>query len=280
MLHVAICGLGRAGAELIRTIMDRNDIEISAAFCRVNSEREGKDIGILAHTQELGIKAMEITDADSVFASNRIDVVIDFSNPEASILLLSACKKFGIPAVICTTGFSDEELTWMKNLVWDKSFGLVYAPNVTIGINVLISVLKSLAQALPFFDYQITETHHSKKMDIPSGTAKKIAHVLKNELQFDTDSEIPINSVRAGGYVGVHEVMAVGDFERLTISHESFSRRAFANGALHAAKYIAHRKGYYEMTDIISPHPLVNFTKIEPRIPFAPQPTEIFKVKA
>lgn len=275
MLHVALCGLGRAGTELVRTIADRNDIEISAAFCRVNSEREGKDIGILAQTQEMGIKAREIREVEKVFAVRKIDAVIDFSNPQASMILIEACKKWGVPAVICTTGFSDEELLWMRSLTRDKSFGLVYAPNVTIGINVLMSALKTIAQALPFFDYQITETHHSKKTDIPSGTAKKIANVLKSELKME-ENDVPINSVRAGGYVGVHEVMAVGDFERLTITHESFSRRAFANGALHAAKYIAHRKGYYEMTDIISTHPLVNFVKNEPRLPFA----QVDKIKA
>jgi len=277
MLNVALCGLGRAGTELVRTIAERNDMEITAAFCRVNSERRGKDIGTLANMRELGIRAHEITDVDAVFGSTRIDAVIDFSNPEASKILLSACKKHGIPAVVCTTGFTDEELFRMKQLVFDKSFGLVYAPNVTVGINVLIAALKNIAQALPYFDYQITETHHSKKTDIPSGTAKKISQVLNHELQIDPGSEIPINSVRAGGYVGIHEVMAVGDYERLTISHESFSRRAFANGALHAAKYILHRKGWFEMSDVISTHPLVSISKL---IPSAPQHTEKLKVNA
>jgi 4-hydroxy-tetrahydrodipicolinate reductase len=266
MINAAVCGLGRAGAELVRTIADRNDMRIKAAFCSKGSEKKGRDIGLLAHIQETGIKAQEVTDAESVLGGGRIDVVIDFSNPEASKILLAACGKYGIPIVVCTTGFSDDDLKWMKRLARDKSFGLVYAPNVTLGINVLISVLKNVAQALPFFDYRITETHHSKKTDIPSGTAKKISDVLENELQLDGENPVPINSVRAGGYVGIHEVIAVGEFERLTIAHESFSRRAFADGALQAAKFVRNKKGWFEMSDIISEHPLVKMTAPDKRI--------------
>lgn len=251
-MKIAICGIGRAGQELIRTLDEEEDVEIVTAFCRPNSARAGKDIGLLANMRELNIQAVDIAHADIILEFYRPDVVIDFSNPAASKLLLMACKKHSIPAVICTTGFSEDEIAWMRECVYGENFGVVYAPNVTIGVNVLMSLLKSAARGLPYYDYHITEIHHSKKTDSPSGTAKKIAALLEKELHMSPDEHVPVSSVRAGGYVGIHEVMAVGEYDRITIVHESFSRRAFAKGALEAARFIQHHTGWYEMEDVIA----------------------------
>jgi 4-hydroxy-tetrahydrodipicolinate reductase len=248
MINLALCGIGRAGLEVIRTVRETGNFKVVAAFCRIGSKKQGKDIGLISNMSESGIYATEITEAERVFNNTKIDVAIDFSNPAASRMLLNACKNHGVPAVICTTGFTDEELDSMIKLAFGHKLGIVYAPNVTLGINVLMSVLKTVTRALPFFDYQITEIHHSKKYDIPSGTAKRIADTLERELPID---QIPINSVRAGGYIGVHEVMAAGDSERISISHESFSRKAFAQGALTAAEYIRDKKGWHYMEDVL-----------------------------
>lgn len=250
MIKIALCGIGRAGMEVIRTVRESNKFKIVAAFCRTGSDKRGKDIGIISHMSESGVYASEITEAEQVFGSTDIDVAIDFSNPTASRMLLGACKNYGVPAVVCTTGFTDEDLDWIKKLAWSQKIGIVYAPNVTLGINVLMSVLKTVTRALPFFDYQITEIHHSKKYDIPSGTAKRIADTLERELPLNVH-QVPINSVRAGGYIGVHEVLAAGESEKLSISHESFSRRAFAQGALTAAEYIRDKKGWHYMEDVL-----------------------------
>ncbi len=255
MLNVAICGIGRAGQELIRTIVEKEkDMRVAAGFCRVGSERKGKDLGLMSHVDRLGIEALEVTEAGMLLGDRFVDVVIDFSNPAASKLLLAECKKFGVPAVVCTTGFTEDELQWMRSLTKDKSFGLVYAPNVTLGVNVLIEALKLIAQSLPFYDFQITETHHIKKADIPSGTAKIISRAIEGELN-PGYSDIPINSVRAGGHIGIHEVMAAGENEEIVITHQSFSRRAFAEGALRAARFISRRKGWHEMSDVILSYP-------------------------
>jgi len=128
-----------------------------------------------------------------------------------------------------------------------------------------MSVLKTITRALPFFDYQITEIHHNKKRDIPSGTAKRIANTLERELP--SSSQIPINSVRAGGYIGVHEVMAAGECERISISHESFSRKAFANGALTAAEYIRDKKGWHYLEDVLDIKSMLNIEN-EPETQF------------
>ncbi len=251
MMNVALCGIGRAGAEVVKTAGNSGKFNITAAFCRSNSEKKGKDIGLLSQTGEMGIKAMAITEAEEVFACTPVDVAIDFSNPVSSRMLLNACRMHGIPCVVCTTGFSEEEVGWMSKLAWTNKLGIVYAPNVTLGINVLMALLKTVTRALPYFDYQITEIHHNKKADKPSGTAKRIAEVIENELPDGAESPVPINSVRAGGYVGVHEVLAVGECERLSIVHETFSRSAFAQGALMAAQFIFHKKGWYYMEDVI-----------------------------
>lgn len=250
MINIALCGIGRAGMEVIRTARETNSYKIVAAFCKEGSEKRGKDIGVISHMSESGVYAEEIAEAERVFSCTNIDVAIDFSNPAASRMLLGACRNHGTPAVICTTGFADDDLDWMKKLAWSQKMGIVYAPNVTLGINVLMSVLKTVTRALPLFDYQITEMHHNKKHDIPSGTAKRIAETIGRELPLDA-SQIPINSVRAGGYIGIHEVLAVGESERLSISHESFSRRAFAEGALTAAEYIRDKKGWHYMEDVL-----------------------------
>ncbi len=249
MINLALCGIGRAGLEVVRTVRETGSFKVAAAFCRKGSDKKGKDIGLLANMNESGVYATEITEADNVLGSTDIDVFIDFSSPEACMMMLSACKMYGIPGVICTTGFTKEDIEWMIKLTWGYKLGIVYAPNVTLGINVLMSVLKTITRALPLFDYQITEIHHNNKRDIPSGTAKRIADTLERELSHSP--QVPINSVRAGGYIGIHEVMAAGECERLSVSHESFSRKAFAKGALTAAEYIRDKKGWHYMEDVL-----------------------------
>lgn len=257
MINVAICGMGKAGLEVIRTVRDSRKYNIVAAFCRDGSEKAGQDIGELSLTGKMGITAVPVSQVAEVFLNTRVDVVVDFSNPEATWLLLDACKTCGVPCVICTTGYTDEELARMQRFVHSAKLGAVYAPNVTLGINVLMSLLKTVARALPFFDFQITEMHHSRKKDSPSGTAKRIAETIENELPDIPVSRIPINSVRAGGYIGLHEVMAVGEYEKISIAHESFSRRAFAQGALMAAEFVIGRRGWYYMEDVIDIHSIL-----------------------
>lgn len=266
MINIALCGIGRAGMEVIRTVRDTGNFKIAAAFCRNGSDKNGKDIGLLSNMNESGVYAAEISEAENVLRNTKVDVFIDFSCPEASKALLGSCKIYGIPGVICTTGFTQEDIDWMIKLTWGYKLGIVYAPNVTLGINVLMSLLKTVTRALPLFDYQITEIHHNKKRDIPSGTAKRIADTLERELP-ESSPRIPINSVRAGGYIGVHEVMAAGECERISISHESFSRKAFAKGALTAAEYIRDKRGWHYMEDVLDIKSLLN-TEKEPETQF------------
>jgi len=249
MIQVAVCGVGRTGAEVIRAVRASEQFTLAAAFCRPGSEKAGVDVGTLLQSVPMGIFANDITQSEQVFAETQIDVVIDFSNPASAKPLLRACKKHRVPVVFCTTGYTEAELIWMSDFVAHNNLGVVYAPNVTLGVNVLLAALKVVARALPEFDYLITETHHNKKFDIPSGTAKKIANAIRKELP--KGAEIPIHSARVGGYVGVHTVLLASDNERISLTHESFNRSAFASGALRAARFILGKSGWYDMEDVL-----------------------------
>jgi len=249
MIQAAVCGVGRTGSEVLRALLDSDRFHLTTAFCRPGSEKAGRDAGEFINRNNTGVIVREITQIEQVLGETPVDVLIDFSNPATVRTLLRACKKFRIPAVLCTTGYSEADMLWMTDFVRHNKLGVVFAPNVTLGVNVLLAALRLVARALPSFDYHITETHHNKKRDIPSGTAKKLATALLNELP--AGSDVPIQAVRAGGYVGMHTVLLASDFERISLTHESFSRRAFVEGALTAAEFIVGRTGWYEMEDVL-----------------------------
>ena len=249
MIQVAVCGVGRTGSEVLRALLESDRFHLTAAFCSAGSEKAGRDAGEILNRNDTGIRIQEITQIEQTLAETHTDVLIDFSNAANSKAILRACKKSRTNVVFCTTGYSEGDLLWMTDFVRHNKLGVVYAPNVTLGVNVLLAALRLVARALPSFDYHITETHHSKKYDIPSGTAKKIAAALEEELP--AGAEIPIDAVRAGGYVGMHTVLLASDYERLSLTHESFSRRAFVEGALTAAEFIVSRIGWYEMEDVL-----------------------------
>ena len=250
MIQVAVSGVGRTGSEVLRAIADSERFHLTSAFCRAGSEKAGKDAGELIYRNKSGIIIREITQIEQALSETRTDVLIDFSNAANSKTILRACKNCRTNAVFCTTGFSEADLLYMSDFTRHNKLGVVFAPNVTLGVNVLLAALRLVARALPSFDYHITETHHSKKYDIPSGTAKKIASALAEELP--SGAEIPIDAVRAGGYVGMHTVLLASDYERLSLTHESFSRRAFVEGALAAAEFVLNRTGWFEMEDVLS----------------------------
>ena len=249
MIQVAVCGVGRTGSEVLRALLESKRFHLAAAFCSAGSEKAGRDAGELINKPDTGVIIREITQLEQTLGETPIDVIIDFSSPQTTKTLLRACKKQRISAVLCTTGHTEADLLWMSDFTRHNKLGVVYAPNVTLGVNVLLAALRLVARALPSFDYHITEMHHNKKMDIPSGTAKKIAAALTEELP--AGAAVPIDAIRAGGYVGVHSVLLASDYERLTLTHESFSRRAFVEGALSAAEFVVNRIGWYEMEDVL-----------------------------
>ena len=192
------------------------------------------------------------------------DVIIDFSVPEASMNILEFAKSKKIPTVIATTGFSDEELSIIKQ--YSNEIPIFRSGNMSYEINIMAEIVAKLATQLKDSDIEIVETHHRNKIDSPSGTALILADsiddALNNEMiyQYNRHSvrqkrpkkEIGIHSIRGGTEVGKHSVLFLGENEKLEITHTVTSRSIFANGALKAAKFLVKQdNGLYNMKDLI-----------------------------
>lgn len=193
------------------------------------------------------------------------DVIIDFSTASAIDSLLDYCEKTHTPLVLCSTGLSEAQLDRVENL--SKESAVLVSANMSLGINVLLKLLKSVTGTLygNGFDIEIVEKHHNHKLDAPSGTALALADVMKDELDdisYNLDrskvrkkrerNEIGISAVRGGTIVGEHEVIFAGTDEVIEIKHTAYSRAIFAKGAMSAAKFLKGKKaGKYSMSDVI-----------------------------
>lgn len=199
--------------------------------------------------------------------SEDVDVVIDFSNPKNLQYLLDFCKEKNKPVVICTTGYSSEELDMIE--VAAEVIPVFRSGNMSLGINVLMMLAKRAARVLSDgFDVEIIERHHNKKLDAPSGTAIMLAEAVESALDYKAErvydrhlvrhervkNEIGMHSVRGGTIVGEHEVIFAGENETIELSHSAQSREVFATGAVRAAIYLSSAKsaGKYSMDDLIS----------------------------
>ena len=193
------------------------------------------------------------------------DAIIDFSNPAVLDDMLEFAVKNSVPCVICTTGYSKEQVQKIKNA--SNKVAVFYSGNMSLGINVLIELAKSAAKVLGGqFDIEIIEKHHNQKLDAPSGTALMIADGISSELSeepqyvFDRHTyrkkreknEIGISSIRGGTIVGEHEVIFAGHDEVVTISHQAQSKEVFAVGSVNAAVFLANQKpGMYDMGNLL-----------------------------
>lgn len=255
MIKVCISGLGRTGKEIAKAVLDQEDIQLVSVICSPSSKIKNMDLGKVLGIDNTGIIIRGSDNLEEIIFRNKPDVVIDFSTPKSALKNALIFSKYRVNIVIGTTGFTPYELKKIFILSRKYKNGIVYAPNITLGVNVMMLLTNLTASLLNSYDFQITEVHHKNKLDSPSGTAKKIALEiqggLKNTGMQLPAAEIPINSVRAGGVIGRHEVMIVGEEDKIEISHESFSRKAFAQGALKAAKFIHKKSGYFEMRDVL-----------------------------
>lgn len=193
------------------------------------------------------------------------DVIIDFSTASAIDGLLDYCEKTHTPLVLCSTGLSEAQLGRVERLA--KVSAVLVSANMSLGINVLLKLLKNVTKTLygNSFDIEIVEKHHNQKLDAPSGTALALADVMKEELDdisYNLDrskvrkkrerNEIGISAVRGGTIVGEHEVIFAGTDEVIEIKHTAYSRAIFAKGAMSAAKFLSGKSaGKYSMSDVI-----------------------------
>lgn len=192
------------------------------------------------------------------------DVIIDFSHPSAFSELTRYARERKLPAVFATTGLSDEQKKELHALSADTA--VFFSANMSLGVNLLIDLVKRAAAALRGFDIEIVERHHNRKIDAPSGTALAIADAISevrqgSEYMYDrhsvrrkrAENEIGIHAVRGGTIVGEHDVLFAGLDEVIEIKHIAQSREIFAAGAIKAAKFLYDRpNGFYNMNDIIN----------------------------
>lgn len=264
MVKIAVAGAtGRMGSRITALAKEFHGISLTGAFERKGHDGVGRDIGSLIGMGETGVVVKDSFEA----AAGGCDVVIDFTSTAATlshIKLAAAAKK---AMVVGTTGFSKEEAAALKEQA--ALIPIVLAPNMSVGVNLLLKVLQEVARVLgDDYDVEIVEAHHRLKKDAPSGTALKMAQVIAEALGRNleetavyarkgligerTKKEIGIQTVRAGDIVGEHTVLFGGLGERIEITHKVSSRDTFARGALKAALWVAGRKpGLYDMQDVL-----------------------------
>ena len=224
---VAIIGDGKMGQAIRQLALDKG-WQVSAML----GERESAE-GVGVSRQSLG----------------EPDVAVEFTQPSAAVANVLACLRASVPVVVGTTGWYDS-LPEVTRVATEASTGLLWSPNFSLGVNVMIEVARyaaSLMSSLEEFDAHIIETHHTRKKDAPSGTAIAIAKAASDAL----DRPIPTTSIRTGSVPGTHELVFDGAFEQLSIVHEARDRRVFAEGALRAADWLVGKRGVFTMRDVL-----------------------------
>lgn len=239
---------GRMGQAIAENVTECSDISL---VCGVDSYL-GKTNSFPVYPDFTGI-------------NEKVDVIIDFSNPSALDGLLKYALDNSIPCVLCTTGYSDTQLEAINKA--SEKIAIFRSGNMSLGVNLLIELAKMASKVFGLdYDVEIVEKHHKMKLDAPSGTAIMIADGIASvrtdepEYIYDRHSvrkkrdtrEIGISSIRGGTIVGEHDVIFAGNNEVLTISHQAQSRTLFAVGAINAAAFLADKPaGNYDMSDLL-----------------------------
>jgi 4-hydroxy-tetrahydrodipicolinate reductase len=262
-LRIAIAGAsGRMGHMLIEAVLAAPDCTLAGALDIAGSPALGQDAGGFAG------RSTGVVVTDELRAGLRgAQVLIDFTRPEGTLAHLAVCRALGVKAVIGTTGFSPAQKAEITALAGHVA--MVLAPNMSVGVNVVLKLLDQAARALSQgYDIEVIEAHHRHKVDAPSGTALKMGEVLAHALGRDLKScavyaregvtgardpsTIGFSTIRGGDIVGDHTVLFAGTGERIEISHKSSSRAGYAQGSLRAARFLAHHaSGLFDMTDVL-----------------------------
>lgn len=276
MTNIIICGVnGKMGQMLISGAAQSDDLCIVAGVDKLPDAQQN---GFPVYT-------------DMFDCRESADVIIDFSRPDALRTNLVYAKHHGLPIVIATTGFSDEEKAFIKEAA--TQIPVFFSANMSVGVNLQMALLRKAAAFLgEDCDIEIVEKHHNQKVDAPSGTALALAESINDALMMPrpllhgrcTDSEtrgreIGIHAVRGGTICGEHSVMFIGTDEIIEINHVLHSRLALAMGALRAAVFLCDQAaGLYGMDDLLSQNAVTNIYKNDAqavvtlaRLPFSPK---------
>lgn len=265
MTSIAVAGAaGRMGRAIVRACRDEG-VAVSHAFERHDHACLGADVGELAGVGALGVTvAADVTGAP-------FDVLVEFTDPDATVSHLDHCRALGAGIVIGTTGLSDRHVERIAAAA--AAVPIVVAPNMSVGVNVVLNLLETTARVLADdADVEIVETHHRHKIDAPSGTALKMGEVVAaarggtlaefgvfarhGQVGPRPRGAIGFATVRAGDVVGEHRVLFASKGERVEIVHKASSRANFARGALRAARWLADRdSGLFDMRDVLGLKP-------------------------
>ncbi len=251
------------GQRIIALVTEAPGMVISGAVERPIHKAVGEDAGLAAGCGLLDVKIVDRLEQ----ALKDSDVLIDFTFPEVTLENAAICARLGKRMIIGSTGFTPEQRDKLAGFA--KSIPIVFAPNMSVGVNVCFKLLKDMAKTLgDGFDVEIVELHHNKKKDSPSGTAVRMGEVVAEALGRDyhqvanchregmcgerTKEEIGMQTVRGGDIVGEHTVYFIGMGERIELTHRAMSRDMFARGAVRAAGWLADKgPGLYDMQDVL-----------------------------
>ena len=264
MIDIAVVGVaGRMGRTLVEAIQSQDNCQLSYATERPDSQLIGLDVGEL-----LGLGNLNVNVSDQLVSNANFDVLIDFTHPTITTHHVDYCVENNKRLVIGTTG-CDESLE-EKIRIAGGQIPIVYAPNMSVGVNLSLKLLQMAAKVLgDDVDIEIIEAHHRHKVDAPSGTALKMGEVIADTLGRDLKEcavygregqtgerdrkTIGFETIRAGDIVGEHTVMFAGIGERIEITHKASSRMTFAKGAVRAAKWLSDKPaGVYGMPDVLN----------------------------
>ncbi|XXF76770.1 4-hydroxy-tetrahydrodipicolinate reductase [Myxococcaceae bacterium GXIMD 01537] len=265
MIRTVITGAaGRMGRTLVRLVRDTPGFELVGATGRPGSASIGQDAGLAAGLGPLGVTVVD--DLGRALDAGA-QAVIDFTGAQATVVHARLCAARGVPLVVGSTGLEPSATAEVAAAA--KSIPVVMAPNMSVGVNVVIQVAAQLARVLgEGFDVEVLEAHHRMKKDAPSGTALRLAEALVEALERDPQKdltyarhglvgarparEIGVQTLRGGDVVGEHTVYFLGDGERVELTHRATSRDQFARGALRAAAWLVGRPaGLYDMADVL-----------------------------
>ncbi|QDE99626.1 4-hydroxy-tetrahydrodipicolinate reductase [Myxococcus xanthus] len=265
MIRTVITGItGRMGSTLLRLARDSGDLRVVGGTARPGSASVGQDAGVATR-----LGPVDVTVVDSLeraLDAAQADVVIDFTSAELSVAHAKVCAARGVALVVGSTGFTPEASASLAESA--KTVPIVAAPNMSVGVNLVIRMAAELARVLgPGFDVEVLEAHHRMKKDAPSGTALRLADVLaealgrtQEDLTFARHGqigarparEIGVQTLRGGDLVGEHTVYFLGEGERIELTHRATNRDQFAAGALRAARWVAGRApGLHDMADVL-----------------------------
>lgn len=264
-MRVAIIGAaGRMGKVLIEAVDDAEGLTLGAAIVEPGSSLVGADAGEMAGIGKMGVSLVSSLDE----ACDAFDVLVDFTFPDLTLANARFCQEHGKAMVIGTTGMTDAEKQQLA--VAAESVPVVFAPNMSVGVNVVLNLLRTAAEVLgDDYDVEIIEAHHRHKKDAPSGTALRMGEVVADALGRDlvecavygregftgerSQKEIGFETIRGGDVVGDHTVLFAGIGERIEVTHKASSRMTFAKGAVRAARWLSGRPaGLYDMQDVLA----------------------------